>query len=47
MLNWDDESPTKFHADGHTVHDFDKRFAAEDAGMFENRAFRWKLLEGA
>lgn len=32
MLKWDKDSPVTFKSDGHTVHDFDARFAAEDAG---------------
>ena len=30
MLKWDSDSPVTFKADGHTVHDYDARFAAED-----------------
>jgi len=33
MLKWDSDSPVTFKADGHTVHDFDKRFALEDEGL--------------
>ena len=36
MLKWDLDSPVLFHADGHTVHDFDKRFALEDAELIPN-----------
>jgi 3'-phosphoadenosine 5'-phosphosulfate sulfotransferase (PAPS reductase)/FAD synthetase len=33
LLKWDNDSPVSFKPDGHTVHDFDARFALEDAGM--------------
>ena len=46
MLKWDLDSPVPFHADGHTVHDFEKRFALEDKGIVPcDRKFRWKMLE--
>lgn len=46
MLKWDLDSPVSFHADGHTVHDFEKRFAFEDKGIVPcDRKFRWKMLE--
>lgn len=46
MLKWDLDSPVSFHADGHTVHDFEKRFALEDKGIVPcDRKFRWKMLE--
>lgn len=46
MLKWDLDSPVTFHADGHTVHDFEKRFAAEDRGLIipGDRRFRWKQV---
>lgn len=46
MLKWDLDSPVTFHADGHTVHDFEKRFAAEDRGVITpgDRRFRWKQV---
>ena len=48
MLKWDLDSPVKFHADGHTVHDFEIRFALEDKGAVPCcRKFRWKMLEEA
>lgn len=32
--------------DGHTVHDYDKRFQAEDEGRVPtDRKFRWKMLK--
>lgn len=47
MLKWDNDSPVLFHADGHTVHDFDRRFALEDEGFIvPGEAFRWKMLDG-
>ena len=46
MLKWDNDSPVTFHPDGHTVHDFDKRFEMEDQGIIPtDRKFRWKMLE--
>ena len=45
MLKWDSDSGRSFKADGHSVHDFERRFAAEDAGIFTDRPFRWKTLE--
>lgn len=46
LLKWDKDSPTTFKADGHTVHDFDKRFQAEDNGIVKagDRKFRWKQV---
>lgn len=45
MLKWDEVSPVTFHADGHTVHDFDKRFELEERGIVtDNRQFRWKHI---
>ena len=45
MLKWDSDSPVLFKADGHTVHDYDARFAAEDAGLVPaNRDFRWEMI---
>lgn len=46
MLKWDDDSPVSFKPDGHTVHDFDARFALEDEGFIkaEDR-FSWSMLE--
>ena len=31
MLKWDNDSPVTFKSDGTTVHDFEERFANEDA----------------
>ena len=45
MLKWDKDSPVQFKADGHTVHDYDARFAAEDAGLVPaDRNFRWEMI---
>lgn len=46
MLKWDKDSPVTFHADGHTVHDFDLRFQMEDDGLIsaDDKAFRWAML---
>lgn len=46
MLKWDKDSPITFKADLLTVHDYDRRFALEDAGLIDrSRAFRWKSLD--
>lgn len=46
LLKWDADSPTTWHPDGRTVHDFDLRFKAEDLGLVPtDRKFRWKMLE--
>ena len=46
MLKWDKDSPVTFKADGHTVHDFDKRFQYEDDGIVPtDRTFRWDMLD--
>lgn len=46
LLKWDNDSPIKFKSDGHTVHDFDKRFELEDKGIInKNEPFYWKYLE--
>lgn len=46
LLKWDADSPTTFHADGHTVRDFEKRFALEDEGLIsaDDKVFRWDML---
>ena len=46
MLQWDKDSPVTFKADGHTVHDFDKRFQLEDDGLLiaNDKTFRWDML---
>ena len=47
MLKWDKDSPVTFKADGHTVHDFDRRFQMEDEGLIypDDKVFRWNMLE--
>lgn len=46
LLNWDNDSPVTFKADGHTVHDFDRRFRLEDEGLIDPKAtFRWSMLD--
>lgn len=46
LMKWDLDSPVTFHADGHTVHDFDKRFELEDKGIIsKDEPFRWEYLE--
>ena len=46
MLKWDKDSPVTFHADGHTVHDFDRRFQLEDDGFIKpGERFRWDMLD--
>lgn len=46
MLKWDADSPVTFKLDGHTVHDFDRRFQLEDELLIDPREpFRWDMLE--
>lgn len=46
LMKWDLDSPVTFKADGHTVHDFDRRFEMEDAGKVPvGRSFRWAMLD--
>lgn len=46
MLKWDDDSPATFKPDGHTVHDFDKRFWLEDEGIINpNERFYWEYIK--
>lgn len=41
-----DFSPTTFTSRGLTVHDYDRRFKAEEAGVVpKDRKFRWKMLD--
>lgn len=45
LLQWDTDSPVSFKSDGHTVRDYDKRFAMEDAGLIDpNKRFLWKYI---
>lgn len=48
LLKWDKDSPVTFKPDGHTVHDFDRRFQAEDDGIIlpNDRKFRWSQIDG-
>jgi hypothetical protein len=44
-MKWDLDSPVSFKADGHTVHDFDRRFQMEDERLIPaDRTFRWAML---
>lgn len=47
MLKWDADSPVTFRADGHTVHDFDRRFQMEDEKLIssDDKVFRWSMLD--
>lgn len=46
LLKWDNDSPVSFKPDGHTVHDFDRRFQLEDDGLIDPEAtFRWSMLD--
>lgn len=46
LLKWDNDSPVSFKPDGHTVHDYDRRFQAEDEGKVPtDRKFRWKMID--
>lgn len=46
LLKWDKDSPVSFKPDGHTVHDFDRRFQLEDEGLLvPGEKFRWSMLE--
>ena len=45
MLKWDSDSPVIFKPDGHTVHDFDARFALEDDGFISpDERWKWSYL---
>lgn len=45
LLKWDIDSPVSFKPDGHTVHDYERRFQCEDEGRVPtDRKFRWKML---
>jgi len=46
MMEWDNDSPVRFHADGRTIHDFDRRFQLEDAGLIDpTEPWKWTKLE--
>lgn len=45
MLKWDADSPVSFKPSGHTVHDYDRRFALEDMGLVPMAGtFRWSMI---
>lgn len=47
LLKWDTDSPVCFKPDGHTVHDYDRRFQLEDDGVVPtDRTFRWEAVDG-
>lgn len=47
LLEWDKDSRTSFRADGHTVHDYDRRFELEEQGFVpSDRTFKWAMLDG-
>lgn len=46
MLKWDNDSQLTFRQNGHTVHDYDKRFKLEDAKLVpKDQRFRWRMIE--
>ena len=46
LMRLDLDSPLAFHSDGHTVHDFERRFEAEDSGLIDmKQPFRWAILD--
>lgn len=46
LMKWDLDSPVTFKADGHTVHDFDRRFRMEvERKIPTDRTFRWRMLD--
>ncbi len=46
LLKWDKDSPVSFKADGRNVHDFERRFKAEDEGFIKKEdRFRWNDLD--
>ena len=46
LLKWDKDSPVTFKADGHTVHDYDRRFEQEEQGIVpKDKTFRWSMLD--
>lgn len=46
MLKWDNDSPRTFTSDGHTVHDFERRFQMEDEHLLRpGDPFKWKMLD--
>lgn len=46
LMKWDLDSPVSFKADGHTVHDFDRRFRMEEDGVVPmDNTFRWYAVD--
>lgn len=46
LLKWDNDSPRTFKANHHTVHDYDRRFDAEDREiLIPGLRFRWDMLD--
>ena len=46
LMKWDLDSPVSFKADGHTVHDFDRRFQMEQDGLIPiGKNFRWEWID--
>ncbi len=46
LMMWDSDSPVTFKPDGHTVHDYDVRFAMEERGLVPmDRKFRWNMCK--
>lgn len=46
LMKWDNDSPVTYHPDGHTVHDFDRRFQLEDEHLIDPaKPFFWKMLD--
>lgn len=46
LLKLDDDSPVTFKPDGHTVHDFDRRFQLEDERLIDPAGpFKWAMLD--
>ncbi len=48
LLKWDTDSPVYFKANGHTVHDYDRRFQMEDERLLipGDPKFKWAMLDG-
>ena len=46
LLKWDNDSPVIWKSNGRTVHDYDKRFRAEELDLVpSDRRFRWKMID--
>lgn len=46
LMKWDTDSPVSFKPDGHSVHDYDRRFQLEDEHLLSpDGPFFWKKLE--